>query len=52
MQIHRSNNIVPKTLPGVNYYEVLATCSSTVLMYLTCQKILSSRQYGMCSLIL
>ena len=27
MQLHRSNNIVPKTLPGVNYYELLATCS-------------------------
>jgi len=27
MQLHRSNNIVPKTLSGANYYELLATCS-------------------------
>jgi len=25
--MHRSNNIVLKTLSGVNYYELLATCS-------------------------
>jgi len=25
--MHRSNNIVLKTLAGVNYYELLATCS-------------------------
>jgi len=25
--MHRSNNIVVKTLSGVNYYELLATCS-------------------------
>ena len=27
MKMHRSNNIVLKTLPGVNYYELIATCS-------------------------
>ena len=27
MKMHRSNNIVLKTLSGVNYYELLAICS-------------------------
>jgi len=27
MKMHRSNNIVLKTLSGVNYYELLAACS-------------------------
>jgi len=27
MKMHRSINIVPKTLSGVNCYELLATCS-------------------------
>jgi len=29
--MHRSNNIVLKTLSGVNYYELLPTCSKYVI---------------------
>jgi len=32
MKMHRSNNIVLKTLSGVSYYELLAIVASTVLM--------------------
>ena len=38
---------------ALGHYELLATCGKyTVLMYLTCQKILSNSQYGICSLVL
>ena len=53
MKIRRLNNAVLQTLSGLNCYELLATCGKyIILVHLTCQKILSSRRYKMCSLTL